>query len=177
MPGEPISEAHRMCVDLYLTRQEAGPEDNQLPCLFCHRGHGVDWDTTINLGTGTTITTGVCESCRTLLKPKAPPPDPDGFVHVDDFIDNYREPAYARFVLDYFRRSAVNLNAFWPFMQNHKLFCTYKDTHGRGNAAGRYRVTGASRLGDIWLSKDYGREIGYELRVNVADCHEWSGQP
>jgi|GEM_PF-1401239 hypothetical protein len=167
--ADPFPEEASMCVDLYLERQEAGAQENQLNCLFCGRGHDVLWQTTLNLGTGTRCTVGVCESCRTKLKPKKAPAQPDGFVHVDDFIDNHFQPAYARFVLDHFRRSAVCHMDFQPFMEKHLLFCTYQDK--------RYRVTGASRLGDIWLSADFKREVGYEHRVNVADCTEWSGQP
>lgn len=174
-----IPDEHRWCLDLYLVRQDNVEADHTLTCIFCHKDRNVEWEFGFRPeGTGKLVSSGVCESCRTKLKPFIPKRDkPEGFVHVDDFIDNYREPAYARFVLNYFRLNAVCMNAFWPFMEEHKLFCTYKDTIGEGKQAGRYRVTGASRMGDIWLSFDYKREVGYELRVNVADCHEWSGQP
>ena len=168
--ADPIPVAHSMCVDLYLTKQEAGPAENQLSCLFCYRGHGVMWEASFRPeGTGTIITSGVCESCRTRLKPKEPPPPPDGFVHVDDFIDSHRQPVYARFVLDYFRRSAIGQMDFRPFMEKHLLFASWKGS--------RYRVTGASRMGDVWLSADFKRVDGYEHRVNVAELSEWSGQP
>jgi len=38
-------------------------------------------------------------------------------------------------------------------------------------------VTGASRLGDVWLSKDFAREDGYEARVSVAACSGWGATP
>ncbi len=169
--ADPFSEKESMGVELYLERQPPlNAEDNrELSCLFCSRQNGVLWETTFNLGTGTKKTAGVCESCRTLLKPKEPPPPPDGFVHVDDFIDSHRKPAYARFVLDYFRRNAVCQMDFKPFMEKHLLFASWKGS--------RYRVTGASRLGDVWLSADFKRVDGYEHRVNVAELSEWSGQP
>lgn len=168
-----IPDEHSWEVTFYLTKQVVGPEDESLHCLFCGKAHQVEWETGFRpLGTGKLIGAGVCESCRSTLCCFVPPRDRgDGFVHVDDFIDNYRADPYARFVLDYFRRSAVSLHAFRPWMKAHKLFCTYKGI--------RYRVTGASRLGDIWLSADYGMEQGYDpgLRVNVAECSAWGKDP
>lgn len=69
------------------------------------------------------------------------------------------DPAcYAGFVMDYL--------AYAPFMKNHKLFCTW-----RGE---RYRVTGCSRMGDIWLARNHEQESGYDYRADVAECSEWS---
>ena len=87
-------------------------------------------------------------------------------MHVDEFIDhNFGEHKYARWVLLYFRLPAVLNLEFREFMKDHKLFCNYK-----GN---RYRCTGASRMGDVWLTKDFNRDGGYDLRVDVEDCSEW----
>jgi len=93
--------------------------------------------------------------------------------HVDEFIDagfTYKsEPErYARFVLNYFRMSAILKMDFEPFMREHKLFCNYKGE--------KYRVTGASRMGDIWLAKDFNRDAGYDLRVDVAECDTWTSE-
>lgn len=96
-------------------------------------------------------------------------------THVDDFIDSpwsLKDPKkfaniserYAKFFLDFARRPAAfhsMCNAF--FVQ--KLFCTF-----RGE---RYRVTGASRLGDVWLTKNFEQESGYQLRVDLDDCSLW----
>lgn len=87
------------------------------------------------------------------------------FVHVDDFIDDFRTDQYASFVLALFRFPAVLANKCADFIDRYQLFCRYK---GRG-----YRVTGCSRMGDVWLSADFNRKTGYELRVNVADCSDW----
>lgn len=38
----------------------------------------------------------------------------------------------------------------------------------------RYRVTGASRLGDVWLHEDHTRDHGYSLRVDVLKCSLWN---
>ena len=51
-------------------------------------------------------------------------------------------------------------------MQNFKLFCTHSGT--------RYRCTGASRMGDVWLAKDVKRDTGYDLRVDVTECSDWA---
>ncbi len=165
----PYEEA-MFCPELYLERQFSEPGGYVLPCMFCGKNHDVKWETSYRpQGTGTLITSGVCEGCRVNLKPKSRGAQVAGFVHVDDFIDDHTENAYARFVLDYFRRSAVALEDFRPFMEQHKLFCSY--------VGERFRVTGASRLGDICLSRDFERETGYELRVSVDLCSDWSSVP
>ncbi len=75
--SSPEEEA-TLVVTLFLSRQEAGPEENQLSCLFCHKGHGVEWETSYRPeGTGKRITAGVCERCRTLLKPAVSTIDTD----------------------------------------------------------------------------------------------------
>jgi len=95
------------------------------------------------------------------------------FTHVHDFIgygldrrgDNADMERYARWVLNHFSLSAVCKNDFDEFMKDHLLFCDYEGK--------RYRVTGCSRLGDIWLASDFKREVGYDLRVAVDDCSNW----
>lgn len=98
-------------------------------------------------------------------------------THVDDWLDkgvmdvmNNPDTAYARFVLVYARMPAWMQSAFSPWMSQFKLFCTYKD--GK-----RYRVTGASRMGDVWLASDHEKTTGYDLRVNVDDCQQWGDKP
>lgn len=94
--------------------------------------------------------------------------------HVDDFINNgintdkkdSKGVKYARRVLRFFRLSVMDKNKKPGFKKKHPLFCTY---NGK-----RFRVTGASRLGDIWLTTDFTKEVGYELRVDVSDCSEWA---
>lgn len=92
------------------------------------------------------------------------------FVEVDDFIDyNFGEHQYARWVLNYFRMSAALKSDFAPFMEPHKLFCTWKGV--------RYRVTGASRMGDIWLAANFEQKRGYDHRVNLAEVTDWGPTP
>ena len=93
--------------------------------------------------------------------------------HVDDFI-NYgskigREPVeneyYARWVLHHFRLPALMMNAFEEFMSDNLLFCDYEGE--------QYKVIGASRMGDVWLTKDFSRRHGYDARVLVERCSNW----
>lgn len=93
-------------------------------------------------------------------------------MHVDDFIDfPPRDEAgqYAAFCFMLFRLPAVMKNAFSKWTSQYKLFCTF---HNR-----RYRVTGASRLGDVWLTKDFEQADGYDLRVDISECSAWSDTP
>lgn len=94
--------------------------------------------------------------------------------HVDEWLDTPSFPSdegesYAKFVLMYKRMPAWCQGAFAPWMAKHKLFCTYEGK--------RYRCTGASRMGDVWLAEDFNRENGYDLRVDVGKCSEWGATP
>ncbi len=90
-------------------------------------------------------------------------------LHVDSFIDDRDQDAYARWMLMHFRLPADQKIAFGPFIKDRKLFCTYKSE--------RFRVTGASTMGDIWLVRDFNRDFSYDLRVLVRDCRNWGPQP
>jgi len=100
-----------------------------------------------------------------------PPQMPE---HIDDWIDaavcsSDKNFHYAAFVLDFARRPATYKFTFNKWMSQFKLFVTWE-----GN---RYRVTGASRMGDVWLAKDHDREYGYDYRVSVNDLSDWSDKP
>ncbi len=90
-------------------------------------------------------------------------------MHVDDFIEDPKQPPYSRWLLLHFRLPAFQWLAFEPFMREHKLFCNYQGD--------RYRCIGASRFGDVWLTSDFSRSEGYGLRVDVAACSNWSPTP
>lgn len=62
-------------------------------------------------------------------------------------------------------------NTFHPQIEKYRLYCTY-----RGET---YRVTGASRLGDIWLRSDLSLDTGYDPggRVSLAECSDWRPEP
>jgi hypothetical protein len=87
-------------------------------------------------------------------------------VHVDSFIDDPTQDAYARWMFMHFRLPAWQKASFEPFIKERKLFCTYEGK--------RFRVTGASTMGDVWLVRDFKRDHGYDLRVVVYDCKDWS---
>lgn len=76
---------------------------------------------------------------------------------------------YARWMLMHFRLPAHMQMTFEPFIKERRLFCTHENE--------RFRVTGASRLGDVWLSRDFGRDVGYDKRVQVETCSAWGAAP
>lgn len=86
-------------------------------------------------------------------------------THVDDYIEDFRSDPYARWMLMHFRMPAEMQLAFRKFTEPHQLFCTHQGK--------RYRCTGASRLGDVWLTSNFGQNTGYTLRVDVSECSDW----
>ena len=94
--------------------------------------------------------------------------------HVDEFIDNSysgrsKSVRYARFVLLLMRLPTPLSLDFAEWTEQFKLFCTYKGK--------TYRVTGCSRLGDVWLAEDFERDCGYDKRVLHTECSNWSPTP
>lgn len=93
--------------------------------------------------------------------------------HVDDWVQT-NEPqsvgeAYAMLWLEHFRRPAIQVDG--ELLGKCKLFCTYKPD-GK-----RYRCIGASRFGDVWLTADFTRENGYDMRIKISDCTHWGTAP
>lgn len=100
----------------------------------------------------------------------------DKNIEVDAFLDQvpmwFKEQEYlnyVHFVLEHFRKPAVVKIAHAKYMNHFRLYVTYEGK--------RYRVTGASRLGDIYLATSISREngSGYDRRVplNFAKLTEW----
>jgi len=92
-------------------------------------------------------------------------------VHIDEWLDNHAPEltegeTYARWWFEQFRWEAWRKSLYQPIMSRFKLSCIYKGEP--------YRVTGCSRLGDVWLARDFNREFGYDHRVCVTDCTKWS---
>lgn len=92
--------------------------------------------------------------------------------HIDEFISLHEDSptdASNKIAAEWFRlfrRPAIDkVKKPNPDM----LFCTYK-----GNT---YRVTGCSRLGDVWLHSDFKEPVRYELRVDVDECSNFSSYP
>lgn len=86
-------------------------------------------------------------------------------THVDDFIDG-RTDVYAASWFESFRRPAIDK---MRKPDTRKLFATYEGV--------RYRVTGCSRLGDVWLHPNYSEDTTYRHRVDVAACSAWNSVP
>jgi len=90
----------------------------------------------------------------------------DDLTHIDNWLDEppRNEPErLAKEWLEHYRRPAVDVDHKW--LSDRVLSCEYKEK--------RYRCIGASRLGDVWLTKDFSREYGYDLRVDVSECSKW----
>ena len=86
------------------------------------------------------------------------------FKHIDDFLEDswiinkFPELAYPHFMFTYWRQSAAVKSAHAPFMTQFELYVDYQ---GRS-----WRVIGASRMGDVWLTKHFHKTHGYDLRVD-----------
>lgn len=101
-------------------------------------------------------------------------------MHVDDFItdiqfleekpDQITDKAlvHAKWFFLLHRLPALEQSMFHAQISQYRLFCDYEGK--------RYRVTGASRMGDVWLAKDMKQERGYDLRVDVEKCSKWGAE-
>lgn len=88
----------------------------------------------------------------------------DDWRHVDEFIDDPKSDRYAASWFESFRRPAI-VKAREP--DKRLLFATYEGT--------RHKVTGCSRMGDVWLHSNLNYDgMSYEKRVNVDQCSGWS---
>lgn len=98
-------------------------------------------------------------------------------VHVDEFLeDTYQlvtnpERVYAHYMLDHFRLPASVKIAREKLMGDKQLFMTYKNK--------RWQVVGASRMGDIWITKKHKIDASYTDRVwiNMVEMTDWSESP
>lgn len=91
-------------------------------------------------------------------------------MHVDQFIDGgWGANQYTRWFFMLHRFPAAHQNDFADFIAPYKLFCTFEGQ--------RYRVTGCSRMGDIWLARDFNRTTGYDRRVDLEKCSDFSPEP
>ena len=89
--------------------------------------------------------------------------------HIDEFIDDPKTDPYASWVFAMFRYPAILRGKCADLIERHRLFCTHEGK--------RYRVTGASRMGDVWLAKDFNQTVAYDERVDVESCSNWSPTP
>jgi len=90
--------------------------------------------------------------------------------HIDDFLDNMRfgssqAERYAYLFLTIARFPAWKKNLCEDFV-SLPILCHYRKK--------QYRLTGASRLGDVWLREDITRTNGYDLRVDVTELSNFT---
>lgn len=86
-------------------------------------------------------------------------------ITIDEFLDSHYQVSrlklnYVHFVFSHFRKPAVEKIAHERFMRQFKLFVDYEGK--------TWRVTGGSRLGDIWLTSNFEQDHGYERRVMLV---------
>lgn len=86
--------------------------------------------------------------------------------HCDDYIDDPTAPLVLRAFLDRARMPAHGMLSSDPFP---KLFADYKGK--------RWRVTMASRFGDVGITRDLRAECGYQIRVTVKRLSNFSDVP
>jgi hypothetical protein len=89
-------------------------------------------------------------------------------MHVDDFIEFSDTDKYASWFFFLHRLPAVLQFKFKEELDKCKLFCTYQGK--------RFRVVGASRLGDVWLTPNF-ESTQYTDRVEISECSDWGKEP
>ena len=95
-------------------------------------------------------------------------------THIDDWLDKdphglIRKEVYARFMLEYFRMPATKQTELRTPLRSLRLFATYQGQ--------RVRITGASRMGDVWITHDFKQSTGYQDRVFIDNLSEFSATP
>ena len=92
--------------------------------------------------------------------------------HIDEWLE---ERTYGtckedeKYAVAFFILIGMNAVFSWairPIMKEHKLFCEWKGK--------KYRVTGCSTIGDIWLHEDFTKDTGYKHRVDIEECSKWA---
>jgi len=93
------------------------------------------------------------------------------FTHIYDWIEspNTKETTIGEIktkeFLDFRTTSALYQMENKDLEPKGLCTCLYKQKE--------YKITGASRLGDVWLATDFERKNGYDLRVSIDDCSEF----
>ena len=95
--------------------------------------------------------------------------------HIDDWLDEPKtdeQEKLAQEWLDKFRMPAWDKlqerrdgSSVETWLRGYRLTCDYQ---GKS-----YRCTGASRMGDVWLTSNMEQIDGYDLRVDVEDISNW----
>lgn len=87
-------------------------------------------------------------------------------MHIDDFIVARKTDVYASWFFNMMRLPAILQYKFADQIAKYQLYCDFEGD--------RYRVTGCSRLGDVWLTRDFEQSTGYQKRVDVDGCSNWA---
>jgi hypothetical protein len=96
------------------------------------------------------------------------------FVHVDEYIEDKAQPECLRVFLDRARMPGHGMHEKTPYP---KLFATYIGEDWRGYTKGdRVRVTMASRMGDVGVTKNMSQDFGYEIRCPVDYLTDFSAE-
>jgi hypothetical protein len=93
-------------------------------------------------------------------------PSASAFKHCDDYIDDPTAPAALRAFLEVARSPAHGLTQAEP---HPKLFADHQGA--------RVRVTMASRLGIVGITKHLDSDTGYDTRVPVDQLSNFSETP
>lgn len=90
-------------------------------------------------------------------------------THVDDWVHEWTpsdDPlTYAKWFLFLKRLPALDQGLFERHISEYRLFATWQGK--------QVRVTGASRLGDVWVHEDLTVGAGYQHRVDVSELSEF----
>ncbi len=87
-------------------------------------------------------------------------------THIFDWVDEPTDDPVVAKVKEWFNKFLVPaVDKDYDWLDSQLVTCDYK---GKS-----YRVTGASRLGDVWLISNFSVDTGYDLRVDVALCTNW----
>lgn len=100
-----------------------------------------------------------------------------GSLHVDEFLDSTYELIgrddliYPHYMLGMMRQGHSTLALYRKAIGDKQLFVTFEGK--------RWQVTGASRLGDIWLTPSTKLDAQYRRRVwlRLDDMTNWSDTP
>lgn len=92
------------------------------------------------------------------------------YVHVDDWMNEPSDSEDLQKVKDWFkefRKPAIESSH--KITEASRVLCTYEGK--------QWHCIGASRMGDVWLTQNMDSKYGYEVRVNVNECSDWSIEP
>lgn len=90
-------------------------------------------------------------------------------THIYDWLEEEGTTAAEKKVkefLDFRTRPAVYQMENRDKIKGLSVFCEYESI--------KYKITGASRMGDVWLAKNFERESGYDKRVMIDECSNFS---